>query len=185
MRLFGDNGIIEYVRLEKTDTHIVIPEGYLEIAESAFMCQNQLISVTLPKSLYKIGFMAFHGCKNLREINLNYVKKMENHTFSKSGLQHVSIGSLENVPACAFQWCSELKSVLFSDTVRKIEELAFGGCLSLEEIDLNKVEIVEHQAFDACDNLKNVVARNLKQIVGIRECTFSPGTQLICSKAVY
>ena len=110
---------------------------------------------------------------------------MENHTFSKSGLQHVSIGSLENVPACAFQWCSELKSVLFSDTVRKIEELAFGGCLSLEEIDLNKVEIVEHQAFDACDNLKNVVARNLKQIVGIRECTFSPGTQLICSKAVY
>lgn len=52
-----------------------------EIATNGFMSSTKLIRVSLPKTLKKIGNMAFYNCSNLERINLSNVESIGNSAF--------------------------------------------------------------------------------------------------------
>ena len=72
MEFIITDGVLTKAILEETDTHIVIPEGCREIADDVFQGNKQLVQVTLPPSVRKIGSFAFYNCQNLQQINLEH-----------------------------------------------------------------------------------------------------------------
>ena len=61
-----DNVVCAYTGDE---THIVIPEGVVAIADEAFYECRELISVVIPSSVTSIGNYAFYLCCGLKIIN--------------------------------------------------------------------------------------------------------------------
>ncbi len=83
-------------------TEIVIEDGLTEIPESAFASCEQLIKITIPASVIRIGSNAFSGCSSLKEV-----------CFSE-GLQ-----VLENT---AFRHCTELTTLKLPSTLIEISK---------------------------------------------------------------
>ena len=108
--LYSKNGktLIRYA-LGKTDMNFDIPEGVIEIKDNAFSECN-LISVVLPKSVTKIGYEAFKGCKRLTSVII------------PEGETSIGIGGW------AFSGCESLRNVEMSSNVKKIGEYAFHWC---------------------------------------------------------
>ena len=52
----------------KTDTEFTVPDGTVEIADSAFSNNTSLRRVVLPEGVTAIGYGAFDGCENLTDI---------------------------------------------------------------------------------------------------------------------
>ena len=89
-----------------TDSHVVIPEGVVEIGDGVFR-EMEISSVSLPSTLKHIGDQAFYKCKMLESVAF------------PDGL--VSIGNE------AFFECKELGGVAFPDSLRAIGNRAFSG----------------------------------------------------------
>ena len=75
-----------------------------------------------------------------------------------SSLVSVTIpGSVEAIPASAFQSCTALKTVNLSEGIETIEHQAFQYCSALEEIALPESLIkIDYNAFERCTALKSV-----------------------------
>ena len=67
---------------------------------------------------------------------------------------------------CAgFEGCTNLRSIILPDTVKKISKYAFAGCTSLEEIQFDSVTEIGDEAFICCKNLRiNSLPSNLRSI---------------------
>ena len=91
-----------------TDEHIVIPHGYTEIAEEAFISRYEIVRVTMPDSINIIGVFAFGLCLNLVNIELS-----ENIT---------------NIGNHAFAGCVNLENIKISDNVANIGDFALSCC---------------------------------------------------------
>lgn len=75
------------------------------------------------------------------------------------------------IAANAFYECEGIVSVTLPDTVRKIGELAFYHCISLESVEFgNGLEIIDEYAFNECFALKSVTLP--KSVKSIGECAF-------------
>ena len=61
-----------------SNTSIVLKEGTLGIADSAFYNCTGLTSVTIPDSVTSIGSAAFYNCTELTSINFNGTKAQWN-----------------------------------------------------------------------------------------------------------
>jgi len=134
---------------------IDICEGIKEIEEDSFRCLENLVKVTLPSSLKKIGFGAFYNCKNLKEVSFH-------NNSNNGGLQ---------IEASAFAWCKSLCELNIPKGTVSINGHAFGYCRSLKKVDLPEGLInLGTEAFYCCDNLTTV---NLpSSLEKISEATF-------------
>ena len=83
----------------------------------AFNDCTSLESINIPSSMAEIGYYAFDGCSELREVVLN------------DGL--VKIGN------SVFQRCTSLESITIPSSVVEIGSMAFSNCSGLREIVLN------------------------------------------------
>ena len=93
-------------------TEIVIQDGTLLIASSAFSSCKGLSSVTFPNSLTTIGNSAFSYCEGLGSVTLPLgLKTIENNAFIHSNVQSVKIpSSVTTIGNYAF-WSCPLKTV--------------------------------------------------------------------------
>ncbi len=84
-------------------------------------------------------------------ISYNFDADIENPTVvtaeSLSGVTEIPEGFFEN---------SDITAIYFPDSVLKIGEGAFGNCVSLENIDVNKTTFVGDEAFYGCEKLTDV-----------------------------
>lgn len=112
-------------------------EGTVEVLDSvttihdqAFTRCKNLIAVSLPESVKKIGYYCFSGCKKLNTIVIpDKVEKIYDGTFEGcETLSHVSLPeSLLNIETRAFWGCNKLNGIHLPVSVTKIGKDAFSN----------------------------------------------------------
>jgi hypothetical protein len=159
---------------------VAIPEtvegiGTIHVIEkNAFIHMTPTVNMTLPKTIRKIGEMAYYDATGLQCITLNEgLIIMEIEAFyGCSNLKSVNIPTtLTSIPALAFSNCTSLTSIVIpSATTTVIKRQAFSGCTALESVnggsaDPLPVQIIEEQAFSNCKHLSVIrLSDNLERI---------------------
>lgn len=68
------DGIKTLVDLREYITDIAIPNGIIEIGQSAFENCTSLTEITIPNSVIRIGYDAFNKCTSLKSIYIDKEK---------------------------------------------------------------------------------------------------------------
>ncbi len=127
----------------------------------AFIDCTNLISVTIPSSITRIGTLAFDGCTNLTNINIpNGVTSIGHYAFGGcSSLTNITIpDSVTSIGSSSFSGCSNLTRIALSNSLTSIEFGVFAGCSSLTSITIpSSVTRIGTLAFDRCTNLTNII----------------------------
>ncbi|MCM1132373.1 MAG: leucine-rich repeat domain-containing protein [Ruminococcus flavefaciens] len=110
-----------------------IPYGIEEI-DSVF-AKTDVVRVTVPTSVKKIGYCAFERCYHLESINIP--------------------DSVEEIDVGAFEECYELKEIFVPDSVKSIGREAFRHCRNLV-ISVPGNCVIGSRAFEDC---KEVIYR--------------------------
>ena len=137
------------------DVDIVIPstvngKPIVEIADNAFLGNNNIKSVYCGNRVTKIGKMAFQKCKNLKKAVIpDSVTALGNQAFCDSGVQEVTLSDrIATMGRATFSRCQSLKSVKLPRALTVIPEQAFVACTSLKEVELGpNVTAIESRAF--------------------------------------
>ena len=135
-QMWYDGGLLDVVAMTPP-SELVIPDGITEIGDEAFTDRFVkdiiIISVTIPRSVEKVGTSAFTRLHSLESVMI--------------------LGTAE-IGARAFEFCKNLKSVAFESGVTKIGDSAFTGCKSLESVTVPaSVKEIGRWAFSDCPNL--------------------------------
>ena len=109
------------------------------IGWDAFYNCPDLISVTLPNSIWGIGTAAFQGCKSLKTVNIP-VNLHEIGDYAFSGCSSLSLdivipSNVTYIGMYAFSGCSSLTSITIPSSVKSFGERAFSGCSGKVTID--------------------------------------------------
>ncbi|EJK51182.1 hypothetical protein THAOC_29668 [Thalassiosira oceanica] len=105
--------------------------------------------MTLSSSVTELGEMAFSGCSNLIELQLN------------EGLQVIG--------ERAFQGCASLRSATVPSAVTKLGWRTFCGCSSLIELQLKEgLQVIGDCAFDYCRELRSLTIPSTVTELGMR-----------------
>lgn len=94
--------------------HVSVP-GAEEIEAQAFAGNKKLTRVVLGQGCKKIGYAAFRDCESLEQINSKNDNSPQFH-------------SLEEIDACAFENCKNLKVLHLPENLKYIGPNAFRGC---------------------------------------------------------
>ncbi len=147
---------------DKRGQTYAVPNGVKEISMGAFEATWNLLDITLPDSITKIGFNAFYktvpyndsskvynGCfylgnhlivaknKDITSCTVrDGTKTIADGAFNALGkLQQVTLPEgLSHIGDSAFSWCSSLESIYIPKSVTKIDSSAFYDCNALESV---------------------------------------------------
>ena len=151
--LIIEDNVLKGCRQSKIIT-ATIPEGIVAICDNAFSDFPNLINISLPKSLSKIGNGVFQNCPKLTEIDLTDI---------------AVIGEK------AFSGCTALQNVLFGNRITYLANAIFLGCTSLTEIILP-----ENIAYIGCECFKDCTSLTAIKY----ECSFRQHNPLLCRTAI-
>ena len=174
----------------KQSGDVVIPstitvdgKGYdvVGIGNYAFSGNENVTSVSIPKTITTIGQDAFSNCNptsvyiNDLEAwcNINFVSQYSNPIYGQS----VDCGNLflngelvtdlvipstiTKINDYAFNRCDCIESLTIPNSVTSIGRYAFWACNNLKSVNLpNSIRSIEHAAFAACYNLTSVIIPN-------------------------
>ena len=111
------------------------------ISDNAFLNNQTITTVIIPKSVTSIGEYAFAGCENLTSVTVEDNAELTEISYaafqSCSNLQTVDFGAnskLETIGAHAFCENSSLTEIVIPASVTNISELAFNGCDNLTSV---------------------------------------------------
>ncbi len=125
----GDKGQIK---------HVVLEEGITAIPSVAFNQCKELMDISIPDSVEKIGPNVFYGLTNLEGISLP--------------------ANLTEIESGTFSGCTGLKTATLPENLKIIGPHAFVGCSSLTAIDIpEQTESIGNSAFDNCSGLTSVI----------------------------
>lgn len=114
--------------------YLSLPEGLTRVGAMAFYDCYNLTAVTIPSTVTEIGKLAFCQCRNISILNLN------------SGL--VSIGR------SAFEQCEKLQDLRLPDTLTTLGYQAFYNCMALPYVKIpGSVTEMGDGVFAYCENL--------------------------------
>lgn len=171
---------------------VIIPNTVTTIGNEAFAECSNLSTIFIPNSVVNIGNNAFGGSfggSKLKQIKVDssnpYFCDIDGVLFSKDktilyqypagkeDLAYLIPNFVTNIRELAFCNCSNLRSIIISDSVITIEECAFLGCSSLREVTIpNSVVGIGDKAFSLCYSLTNVYCY-AKRIPRIGKETFA------------
>lgn len=123
------------------DEHIEIPEGVVEIEErcgfeGVFFKNERIKTVSIPKSMKRIGAFAFQQCAALESVVFRGVPEFSGYAFENCySLQEITIPhGVTKISFSLFAGCKNLRKVKLPDTVECIEGNAFENCVALKDI---------------------------------------------------
>lgn len=165
---------------------IVVKEGVTYVGCSIISYYNTVKSVSLPKSLKRIGHGAFEGAK-ITKINLpSNLKVIGGGAFYNTKLKEVVVPQkVEKINSWAFQSCNKLTKVQLPKRLEKISGWLFSYCPQLKTITIppnvtqigegafyqsglttitipKKVTRIKAEAFKKCTALKKVTFKTSK-----------------------
>jgi len=173
-----------YAFTEKNLTEITLGENIKTVGKFAFKGCDILTSLTLSPNVTMLGngALARSGIgQECIDLNGSDIFLIENGALydSKMGRLLTCFESGEDfavregtvyIDACAFERASALKHIVFPEGLRRIEQLAFSGCYSLEEANFPKsIDVIGYRAF-SCSTDEHPSA--------LRTVQFAPGCQL-------
>ena len=138
------------------DLDVVIPSTYEDlpvtaIGEAAFNWCYQLVSITIPKSITSIDYVAISCCTNLTDIIVDkdneYYKSVDGNLYTKDGeiLLQYSLGRTD-------------RDFVIPNGVKTIYDVAFANCENLRYVEIPEgVTSINMAAFYSCNNLSNLV----------------------------
>ncbi len=158
--VFAGKVAYKYKGTMPSNTSIVLKEGTLGIADSAFEGCTGLTSITIPNSVTSIGYEAFLGCTGLTSVTIGgSVTSIGSSAFRNcTGLTRVTIpDSVTSIGEHAFQNCTGLTSITIGGSVTSIGSTAFYGCKGLTSITIpNSVTSIDSYAFFYCTGLTSI-----------------------------
>ena len=168
--------------IDRSITHITIPESVETIGKCAFAGCEALESVVIHSNVSGIGAGAFSGCSKLSVVNIpegiteiedatfadctslknisipDTVTMIKDVAFSSAGLVGVEFSA--SVGYGAFQNCKSLKTLKISGVATNVDNSAFSGCSALESIDLaESIDTLRSAAFGGCDEVTEMIVR--------------------------
>lgn len=127
-------------------TKVEIPNGIVEICNGAFSNHKNLESVSIPKSVTKIGSNPFCGCKKIDEIIVDKKNPVYDSRNNCNAIIETETNTL--ISGC--------KSTVIPEDIITIGERAFYG-LDLEEAIIpNGVKNLEDSSFSCYETLKKI-----------------------------
>ena len=116
---------------------------------------------TITKAIINVKIIpeyAFKDCKNLKEVEFNAVKHVDNAAFLRcESLKTVkNLSGVDFIGEYAFSGCLSLKEIDLS-SVMFIQTAAFWGCKSLDKIDLSSLCRMSDRCFSCCSGLRGVI----------------------------
>ena len=150
-----------------TDAVVVIPEiyeynggTYRVTGISGFASNQNLTSITLPKSLTGMLHSAFYNCTNLESVTLQEgLTSISQSAFSNcDSLKSITLPEgLIRIDNNAFAYCDNLESITLPDSLTSINPLAFAGCPNLTSITLPKgLTSIGANILAGCENLTSI-----------------------------
>ena len=143
-----------------TNTHIVLNDGTVEIANNVFYGCDGLTKIDIPNSVTNIGDYAFYKCSSITSLNIpNGVKSIGSHSFyGCNGLTSINIPhALTSIGVAAFQGCNNLTNLSIPDNVAFIGSSAFQNCSGLISIVIpESITSIEGSVFSGCSSLNSI-----------------------------
>jgi len=122
----------------------------------------------------------YNGEKLLDNRSLNF-SPVYNWEIRQTWEVIIVLPGVEVIPEQTFQACWNVKTIIMSDTVTRIENEAFTKCVNLETIKLSRnLKYIGYRAFSFCRNIKTVVIPDA--VKRIELCAFAYCLQLVYIK---
>lgn len=99
---------------------ITIPSSVEVITDGCFKNCSRLTKVTLPETVSEIPNECFSGCTKLSSINLGEIEEIGYESFSHctSLKGEIDMLQLSNIDTAAFEYCTGISKVVFSDNLQ-------------------------------------------------------------------
>lgn len=143
---------------------VKLPKDLKEIGNESFWDCENLKEIVLPRSLTKIGKLAFFGS------GLQYIvvpKEVTDYTlaFANSEIRHCTVLS-ERISDSAFSMCSNREAISLGKEVKEIGCDAFMSCSSLSEYTIPEgIVTIGKRAFQGCEKLCRIsIPSTVKEI---------------------
>lgn len=151
---------------------VKLPDSLISIDNAAFSNNTSLKGITLPKNLKNLGSGVFAGCEKLKSIEIS--KDNPNFVFEKNALY-----DKEKTLLYCYTEGAESKSYSMPDSVIDIDEYAFWGNDSLQEIKFStNLKEIPSYAFSNCRNLlalsipysvKNIYSKAFENCISLQK----------------
>ena len=150
----------------ENDAHLVIPDWVTCISKGMFEYVDDIVCVTVPKTVKEIEDFAFYGCGDLETITIPEGVKLGEYAFS--GILNLKKIILvhENGTRTIKKWVitrgddldpSPDGSIIIPEGVTEIEDYAFSDCTSLKSIVIpESVTQIGDDVFSDCTSLKSI-----------------------------
>ena len=151
-----DKNITTLIRCPRGKSSVEIPNSVTEIGRGAFYGCTGLTSIGISNNVTEIGDRAFSGCTGLMSIDVD-----------KDNQVYASVdGVLYNKDITKIIcWPAGKPSVEIPNSVTKIEDYAFYGCIGLTSIEIsNSVTEIGRGAFDGCTGLMSIYVDKDNQV---------------------
>lgn len=141
-----------------------------KIGKYAFGYCTNLVSITLPSSVYSIGASAFESCSSLKSIVLpESLTGLEANLFSAcTSLESLTLPSnITYINSRAITLCHSLKSLVIPNSVTRLAASCISSNAKLENVTLpNKLTDIPESFLSNCEALKNVSFPSTLRTIG-------------------
>ncbi len=137
-------------------------EGIENLGRDIFKNCDSLISVVIPDTVLDSDTNPFASCSIVKATVPSWmIKYVKNNQ-----LEELTVKGGTNISKKELYGYSNLKKVVLSDTITKIEQNAFTNCSSIETIELaSSIKHINQYAFSGCRSLKHIVLPDLDCII--------------------
>lgn len=178
--ILNENKEAIITRIIKNYSYVTVPESVsdeeyipvVEIGNSAFANKTEIYTVSLPKTVKKIGARAFAGCYYMYAINLSEIEYIGARAFNGcKKLANVTLPDIKCIEPGTFESCETLETIHIPESVKEICPDAFLSCKALKTVT-------------GCEGLEKIGAYAFKDSI-VETVPFCKGLKEIGAYAFY